>query len=145
MVSPSADVTPTPSQFPPAPILQLPASQLMTEAKFSGEVKQQGASLLFLPHITLRHLDIAKPQRDESPRPSLDGGDPLAPPPPPARAVNRLEGFVDFEIAVVATRPGLAKLGGLRVIRLNDWKDVKQGGEVLKELETLGDVWVEAW
>jgi hypothetical protein len=56
-----------------------------------------------------------------------------------------LEGFVDFEIAVVATRPGLAKLGGLRVIRLNDWKDVKQGGEVLKELETLGDVWVEAW
>lgn len=101
--------------------------------------------MLFLPEVTLQHLDIAKPHRDESPRPSMDGGDPLAPPPPPPRAVSRVEAFVDFELAVIATKPGLTKLGGLRVIKLNDGKDVKQGGEVLKEWESLGDVWVEGW
>ncbi len=145
MPSPPVDPTPAPPKFPPSPILQVTPSQLAGDDKFTGEVRQLGASLLFLPEMTLQHLDIAKPQRDESPRPSMDGGDPLAPPPPPSRQANRLEGFVDFEIAFVATKPGLAKLGGLRVIRLNDVKDVKQKGDVLREWESLGDVWVDGW
>lgn len=145
MPSPPVDATPAPPKFPPSPVLQVTPSQLAGDAKFTGEVRQLGVSLLFLPKVTLQHLDIAKPQRDESPRPSVDGGDPLAPPPPPPRQANRLEGFIDFDITFVATKPGLAKLGGLRVIRLNDVKDVKQGGEVLREWESLGDVWVDGW
>ncbi len=139
-------ITPVPPPaptFPPRPVLQVPAGQFPQETRLTGQVKQIGASLVFLPCVQPQLLEVAAPKRDESPRPSTDGGDPLAPPPPPSRPRNRVEGFVDAEIQLLATKPGLARLGGLRVLRLNALRDVKQGGEVLREWTTLGDIWVE--
>jgi len=54
----------------------------------------------------------------------------------------------DFELSFMPSRVGMSSMGGLRILLANDLGDEsigrQQPAQVLKEWESLGEIWVSA-
>lgn len=127
--------------FPPYPLPSPAAASSQPDpSKYPDRYTFTGVTTTIFP-LTLLPLDIPQISRDESPRPSIDGEQVL--PPPPQQVPARSEGFLDVELRFFGLGPGLIRLGGLRVLSLQDPEDITKGGKVLAEWSTLGELYVE--
>ncbi|KAI9639622.1 uncharacterized protein MKK02DRAFT_39946 [Dioszegia hungarica] len=121
------DPTPSPSStsFPPAPTLQRPAPPPKSEQeRKEGEVFPLGPSLVLLPAIPFQ---LAQEQY------STTYADSSEPP-------ERWEAVHELEMRFLAVQEGMARLGGVRVLVIED--EVGMEGSVGAEWETLGDIWI---
>ncbi|EJD53235.1 DUF974-domain-containing protein [Auricularia subglabra TFB-10046 SS5] len=116
-----------------------------------------GASSYTLPPFVFARPEPVQLQ-DEPERPSgEEGGNPppSTPPPrgptPPAPPPSRQELTKEFELSFIATKPGFATIGGLRVVLLSDEERsdapepaAAQGGDarILKEWDIVGEIFV---
>ena len=114
--------------FPPPPYLNRPPThhtkRLPSQSFLTGEVAHLGVSLTVLKtadfHIAIQDLGTTY-------------ADPIATP-------KRWEVVSEFELRFIALQEGLADLGGLRVLVMDD---DGSGGSITREWESLGDVWVD--
>lgn len=116
------------TSFPPAPILRSsPATvrQSKQSQELRGEVQHIGTSLVLLDQKEL----VIEEEKSET-----TYADPIAP-------LRRWETIYEHTLRFIALDEGLAELGGLRILLLNDEKG--RSGSVGREWESLGDVWVQ--
>ena len=116
------------TSFPPPPTLPPLPSQGKSEERggIRGDAQPLGASMVILPEKDLQMVE----EKAET-----TYADPIAPP-------RRWETLYEHTLRFFAVDEGLAELGGLRVLVLDD----KEGlaGSTGREWESLGDVWVTA-
>ena len=114
--------------FPPPPFLTRPpshhAKQLPSRSLLTGEIAHLGVSLTLLKTAEFHMVteDLGTTYAD-----------------PTARR-RRWEVASEFELRFIALQEGLADLGGLRVLIMDD---DGSGGSIAREWESLGDVWVD--
>lgn len=113
--------------FPPSPTTRSSAATLKprTGQDIRGEVRQLGASLMVIPPHPLEMVE----EKAET-----TYADPIAP-------SRRWETTYAHTIRYIALDEGLAELGGVRVLLLDD--ETVRAGSAGREWESLGDVWVE--
>jgi hypothetical protein len=130
-----------PTEFPPGPYLDVIDDGRQPQP-YDGFIDFTDNSLQ-ITKVELQDLDVPPVIRDETPRTSIDGN-PVLPPPPPAKAKPLPEGFVDFNLFLMPERMGLGHIQGLRILQIYDPDDVNfGGGRVLAEFPTLGEVMIQ--
>ena len=91
-----------------------------------GDAQPLGASMIILPE---RELQMVEEKAETT------YADPIAPP-------RRWEAVYEHKLRFFAVDEGLAELGGLRLLVLDDQEGL--AGSTGREWESLGDVWVTA-
>ncbi len=89
-----------------------------------GEVAHLGVSLTLLEPVDFRVVQE-------------DTGTTYADPPTPPR---RWEAVHEFQLRFIALQEGMAELGGMRVLIMDE---EGSGGSIGREWDILGDVWVD--
>lgn len=116
------------TSFPPPPTLPPLLSQVGRDERGSvrGDAQPLGASMIILPE---RELQMVEEKAETT------YADPIAPP-------RRWEAVYEHKLRFFAVDEGLAELGGLRLLVLDDQEGL--AGSTGREWESLGDVWVTA-
>ncbi len=116
------------SVFPHRPFLTKEptrhAKRLPSQAMLMGEVAHLGVSLTLLEPVDFRVVQE-------------DTGTTYADPPTPPR---RWEAVHEFQLRFIALQEGMAELGGMRVLIMDE---EGSGGSIGREWDILGDVWVD--
>ena len=105
--------------FPPLPYLTEPPDRTVEYGAMTGEVHFMGVTMVYLPEIEMKSVESDQGVMYDAPPPE-----------------TRIEGEWEFELKFLALEPGLASLGGLRVLEADR-------AAVGKQWDRLGDVWVE--
>ncbi|KAK4684388.1 trafficking protein particle complex subunit 13, partial [Tremellales sp. Uapishka_1] len=114
--------------FPPPPVLSKPpashAKQLASDNLMRGEISYLGNSMTILPSVALELVEenqgTSYTEQEDVPK--------------------RLEATWEIELRFLALEEGIAELGGMRVLVLEDESNLK--GSVGQEWESVGEVWV---